>query len=167
MSHITHKNEFSNISDDMSEGKKNQNPVRSESIRHITNESCHAHELPSRTHGGITEWRRCNGCLKLHVSFRKRAINCMALLWDIAEKDKATYALSLRCKAHTRRIHVTHVNESYHTYKRVLQYFWWLEWRETNTKILCVPYSVATMHRITCLCRSYSTREACNHWLCK
>jgi len=29
--------------------------------------------IRSHTHEGITEWRRCNGCLKLQVSFRKRA----------------------------------------------------------------------------------------------
>jgi len=34
-----------------------------------------------------TEWRRCVGCLKLQVTFRKRATNYRALLRKIPYKD--------------------------------------------------------------------------------
>jgi len=36
-----------------------------------------------------TGWWRCIGCLKLHVSFHKRAINYRALLWKENYKDEA------------------------------------------------------------------------------
>jgi len=41
-----------------------------------------------------TGWRRCIGCLKLQVSFRKRATNYRALLRKLACKDKASYTYS-------------------------------------------------------------------------
>jgi len=37
-----------------------------------------------------TGWRRCRGCLKLHVSFRKRATIYRALLREMTCKDKAS-----------------------------------------------------------------------------
>ena len=40
----------------------------------------------------FTGWRRCIGCLKLQVSFRKRAIIHRALLRKMTYKDKASYA---------------------------------------------------------------------------
>ena len=39
-----------------------------------------------------TGWRTCIGCLKLQVSFRKRAINHRALLLEMTCKDKASCA---------------------------------------------------------------------------
>jgi len=44
-----------------------------------------------------TGWQRCIGCLKLQVSFRKRAVNYMALLQSMTNKDKASYASSPPC----------------------------------------------------------------------
>ena len=41
-----------------------------------------------------TGWRKCIGCLKLQVSFRKRATNYRALLRKMTSKDKASYASS-------------------------------------------------------------------------
>ena len=38
-----------------------------------------------------TGWRRCIGCLKLQVNFRKRATNYRAILRKINHKDKASY----------------------------------------------------------------------------
>ena len=46
------------------------------------------HILTSVSHTG---WRRCIGCLKLQVSFRKRATNYGALLQKMTHKDKASY----------------------------------------------------------------------------
>jgi len=37
-----------------------------------------------------TGWRRCIGCLNLHISFRKRATNNRALLPKMTSKDKAS-----------------------------------------------------------------------------
>jgi len=42
-------------------------------------------------------WRRCIGCLKLQVSFRKKATNYRTLLWKITSKDKASYGSSPPC----------------------------------------------------------------------
>jgi len=44
-----------------------------------------------------TGWRRCIGCLKLLVSFCKRAINYRALWRKTPCKDKAWYASSPSC----------------------------------------------------------------------
>jgi len=44
-----------------------------------------------------TGWRRCIGCLKLHVSFRKRATNYRALWRKMTYQDKASYASSPPC----------------------------------------------------------------------
>ena len=44
-----------------------------------------------------TGGRRCVGCLKLQVSFRKRATNNRALLRKITYKDTASYASSPPC----------------------------------------------------------------------
>ena len=41
-----------------------------------------------------TGWRRCIGCLKLQVSFFKRASNYRALLRKMTSKDKASYGSS-------------------------------------------------------------------------
>jgi len=41
-----------------------------------------------------TEWRRCIGCLKLQVIFRKRATNFRDLLRKMTYKDKAFYGSS-------------------------------------------------------------------------
>jgi len=37
-----------------------------------------------------TGWRRCTGCLRLQISFRKRATHCRAILWKMTSKDKAS-----------------------------------------------------------------------------
>jgi len=44
-----------------------------------------------------TGWRRCIGCLKLRVAFRKRANNYRALLRKMTHKDQASYGSSLLC----------------------------------------------------------------------
>jgi len=49
-----------------------------------------------------TGWRRCIGCLKLQVSFRKRAINYMALLRETNFKDRCVYFHVSRCIWHLR-----------------------------------------------------------------
>jgi len=43
-----------------------------------------------RTHWR-TGWRRYIGCLKLQVSFRKRATLYRAILWKMTDSDKASY----------------------------------------------------------------------------
>jgi len=48
----------------------------------------------SRSHTG---WRRCIGCLKLQVSFRKWATNYRALLRKTTYKDEASYVWSPPC----------------------------------------------------------------------
>jgi len=47
--------------------------------------------LTRRTHAVDSGRRRCIGCLKLQVSFRKRATNFRALLRKMTYKDKASY----------------------------------------------------------------------------
>jgi len=42
-----------------------------------------------------TEWRRYIEGLKLHISFRKNAINYRALLQKMISKDKASYVSTL------------------------------------------------------------------------
>jgi len=42
-------------------------------------------------------WRRCIGCLKLQVSFRKKATNYRALLWKLNYKDGASDASPPPC----------------------------------------------------------------------
>jgi len=44
-----------------------------------------------------TGWRRCIGCLKLRVSFRRRATNNRALLQKLTYEDKAFYGFSPLC----------------------------------------------------------------------
>jgi len=45
-----------------------------------------------------TQWRRCIGCLKLQVSFRKRATHYKALLREMTCKNKAFHVIGcLRC----------------------------------------------------------------------
>jgi len=53
---------------------------------------------PPLTHP--TGWRRCIGCLKLHVSFRKRATSCRALLQKMTYEDKVSYASLPPCTFH-------------------------------------------------------------------
>jgi len=53
-----------------------------------------SHILNSVSHTG---WRRCIGCLKLQVSFRKRATNYGALLRKTAYKDKTSYGSMPPC----------------------------------------------------------------------
>ena len=61
---------------------------------------------PASSHTG---WRRCRGCLKLQVSFRKRVAGYRALLRKMTYKDKASYASS-PCCSHTHTTHThTHV----------------------------------------------------------
>jgi len=43
-----------------------------------------------------TVWRRCTGCLKLQVSFRKRATRCRALSRKMTSKE-ASYASAPSC----------------------------------------------------------------------
>ena len=59
-----------------------------------------------------TWWQRCIECLKLHVSFRKRAIDNMTLFRKMTYNDKASYGSSLPCIA---CIHVedTRVNNTH------------------------------------------------------
>jgi len=43
---------------------------------------------------GVTDSRKFIGCLKLQVSFRKRATNCRTFLRQMTLKDKASHASS-------------------------------------------------------------------------
>ena len=54
-----------------------------------------------------TEWRRRIGCLKLQVSFRKRATNYRALLRKITSEEKASYHSTQPC------IHIEHMTIEY------------------------------------------------------
>jgi len=53
-----------------------------------------------------TGWRRCIGCLKMQVSFRKRANNHRALLLKMTYKDKASYDATPPCIRLTYECHV-------------------------------------------------------------
>jgi len=44
-----------------------------------------------------TGWRWCIGCLKLHLSFRRKATNYRALLHKVSYKYKSSYAPSPPC----------------------------------------------------------------------
>ena len=57
-----------------------------------------------------TEWRRCIRCLKLHVSFRKRATIYMAFLRKITYEEKSSYASSAPC-IYTRTHTHTHTHK--------------------------------------------------------
>jgi len=82
-----------------------------------------------------TEWQKCIACLKLQVSFRKRATNCIALFRKMTYEDKASYGSSppyilqyssMHCNArqhsttqsNTLQRTVTHCNTLQHTAKR-------------------------------------------------
>ena len=54
--------------------------------------------LSSQTVKHGTGRRRCTGCLKSQVSFRKRATNYRALLREMTNKEKASYGSSPPCK---------------------------------------------------------------------
>jgi len=60
----------------------------------------HIPVMPASISWHDTKWRRCIGCLKLQVSFCKRATNYRALLRKITCKDKASYESSLLCMSH-------------------------------------------------------------------
>ena len=45
----------------------------------------------------VTGWRRCIGCLKLQIFFRKRATNCRALLQKMTCNDKTCYVSTPPC----------------------------------------------------------------------
>jgi len=45
----------------------------------------------------LTKWRRCTGCLRLQVTFRKRATNHRALLRKMTSNAKASCGSSPRC----------------------------------------------------------------------
>jgi len=47
---------------------------------------------------GCTGWRRVIGCLKLQVTFRKRATNYRALLRKMTGRDKACYDSTPPCR---------------------------------------------------------------------
>jgi len=57
----------------------------------------HSRHTYYQTQGVRIGWRRCLGCLKLHVSFRKRPTNQRALLRKMTCKDKTSYASSPPC----------------------------------------------------------------------
>jgi len=48
---------------------------------------------------GATGWLKCIGCLKLQVSFRKRATNYCVFLRKMTCKDAASYGSSPPCTA--------------------------------------------------------------------
>jgi len=95
------------------------------------NESCHTcvtHLIHTSTFC-CTGWRRCIGCLKLQVIFRRRPTHYRALLREMTNKDKASYGSSPPCNApvtyegvmsHIWMSHVIHMNESCHTYEWVM-----------------------------------------------
>jgi len=66
---------------------------------------CHMNPLPSETRWYVwihtitspTGRRRCIGCLKLHITFCKRATNYRNLLRKMTSKDKASYGSPPPC----------------------------------------------------------------------
>jgi len=75
------------------------------------NEACHAFpnmshsyecDMSGSTHGKMsgTGWRKPTGCLKLYVSFRKRATNYRSLLREMTYRYKASYGSSPPCTTH-------------------------------------------------------------------
>ena len=68
-------------------------------------ESCHTKtNHPCLVWVVHTGWRRCIGCLKLQVSFCKRATNFRALLYKMTYKDKASYISTPPCISHVTRL---------------------------------------------------------------
>ena len=66
-----------------------------------------------------TEWRRPIGCLKLHISPRKRATNYRAFLWKMTCKEKAFYGVSPPCnnsREHSDICTHTHTHTLSHLY---------------------------------------------------
>jgi len=55
------------------------------------------HTMHKEIHRCITGWRRSIGCLKLQVSFRRRASNYRALLRKMNYKDKTPYGSLPTC----------------------------------------------------------------------
>ena len=59
---------------------------------------CHcSHCKHLRCYSFTTEWRGCIECLKLQVSFHKRATNYRALWWKQTYADKTSCAISPPC----------------------------------------------------------------------
>ena len=56
-----------------------------------------SHRNHFRCYSVTTEWRGCIGCLKLQVSFHKRATNYRALWWKQTYADKTSCAISPPC----------------------------------------------------------------------
>ena len=67
-----------------------RHPVLYDAFVYISHTSVYTYNLS-------TGWRRCTGCLKLQVSFCKRANNYRTLLRKLTYKDKASYASSPPC----------------------------------------------------------------------
>jgi len=65
--------------------------VTNEWVTSYTNETSHTRMsyITYRWRNHCTGWRRCIGCLKLPVSFRKKAMNYRALLRKMTYKDQA------------------------------------------------------------------------------
>ena len=76
-----------------------------------------------------TGLRRCIGCLKLQVIFRKRANNCKALLQKMTCKDKAFYWSSPPCMPSANLI----VHDSFIRVPWVLH-------KCVNNSFICVPW---------------------------
>jgi len=66
-------------------------------ILQYTTTHCSTRFLQILRNDMVTGWRKCIGCLKLQVSFWKRATNYGALLWKMTYKEKASYESSPPC----------------------------------------------------------------------
>ena len=89
-----------------------------------------------------TGWRRLIGSPKLQIIFHKTATKYRALLLKMTYKDKGSYESSPPCIAALSRVpewmsHVTHMNESCHTYERVMSHIWMSHITHTNVTSLC------------------------------
>ena len=82
------------------------------------------------SHVTRTGWRRCIGCLKLQVIFRKRATNYRALFRKMIYEDKASYDSTPPCMNETKTFtctdknmsHVTHMSETCCTHEWVMSH---------------------------------------------
>ena len=121
MSHVTHMNESCHTYEWVMSHVWMSRVTR-------MNESCHTYEWVACYFVWVIKigWQRPIGCLKLQVIFRKKAINCRALLWKMTCKDKASYGSSPPCTVYLTNSmsHVTHMNEACHTYIWVMSHIW-------------------------------------------
>ena len=95
--------------------------------------------------------RRCIGCLRLQVSFRKRATNYRALLQKTTYKDKASYGASPPCRS----CHTYSMKKSCHTRKWAVSHLHVCN----ETCLIYMSHLQVTFTGLTCLIYENETRE--------